>query len=158
MDFYVGMVLAALTFLASLISIELGLSAAIIEIALGVIAGNFLGVMQLTWVKYIAGFGGILLTFLAGAEVDLRVMRQKAKASFLIGTLSFAAPFVGTMLLCRHLLHWGWPSAQLAGIVPTFFAQRFFHPQHALEVLGSEIEPERLETMEPDLNRAADGR
>jgi Kef-type K+ transport system membrane component KefB len=116
MDFYVGMVLAALTFLASLISVEVGLSAAIIEITLGVIAGNLLGVQQLDWVKYIAGFGGILLTFLAGAEVDLRVMREKAKASFLVGVLSFFAPFLGTTGLCRYLLNWDWPSAKLAGI------------------------------------------
>jgi Kef-type K+ transport system membrane component KefB len=110
------MVLAALTFLASLISIEVGLSAAIIEISLGVIAGNLLGMQQLDWVKYIAGFGGILLTFLAGAEVDVRVMREKAKASFLVGVLSFLAPFLGTMGLCRYLLNWGWHSAELAGI------------------------------------------
>lgn len=116
MDLYVGMVLAALTFLASLISIRLGLSAAIIEISLGVMAGNLLGVKQLDWVKYIAGFGGILLTFLAGAEVDLRVMREKAKESFLIGVLSFLAPFLGTMWTCRYLLNWDWRSAELAGL------------------------------------------
>jgi len=43
MDLYVGIVLAGLAFLASLVSVELGLSAAIIEMALGVIGGNFLG-------------------------------------------------------------------------------------------------------------------
>ncbi|MBI1745388.1 MAG: cation:proton antiporter [Acidobacteria bacterium] len=116
MDLYVGLLLAVLTFIASLLSIKLGLSAAIIEITLGVIAGNFLGVTQLDWVKYIAGFGGILLTFLAGAEVDVQVMRGKAKESILIGTLSFAIPFLATMLLCRYLLHWDWPPAQIAGL------------------------------------------
>ncbi len=78
MDIYTGMVLAALIFIASLVSVELGISAAIIEITLGVLAGNFLHIRQLDWVKYIASFGGILLTFLAGAEVDRRVMREKA--------------------------------------------------------------------------------
>ena len=116
MDLFVGMVLAALTLVASLISVELGLSAAIIEITLGVIGGNFLGLQQLEWVKYIASFGGILLTFLAGAEVDLKVMREKSKESFAIGMLSFLVPFLGTMLLCHYLLGWDWRSAQLAGI------------------------------------------
>ncbi len=116
MELYVGMVLAGLVFLASVISVELGLSAAILEIALGVIGGNFLGLQQLDWVKYIAGFGGILLTFLAGAEVDLGLMRQKAKESLLIGALSFFAPFLAVMLLSHYLLGWDWPSAQLAGI------------------------------------------
>ena len=110
------MVLAALIFLASLVSVEVGLSVAIIEITLGVVAGNVLGVQQTEWVRYIAGFGGILLTFLAGTEVDLRVMREKAKASFLIGSLSFLAPFLGTLLVCRFLLGWNLPAATLAGI------------------------------------------
>jgi Kef-type K+ transport system membrane component KefB len=116
MELYVGMVLAGLTFLAGLISVELGLAAAIIEITLGVIGGNVLGLQQLDWVIYIAGFGGILLTFMAGAEVDLRVLREKSRESFLIGGLSFFAPFLGTMLLCHGLLGWDWRAAQLAGI------------------------------------------
>src|SRR5262249_35980504 len=65
---------------------------------------------------YVAGFGGILLTFLAGAEVDLRVMRQEARASFLIGAVSFAAPFLGTLLVCHYVLGWNWQPAELAGI------------------------------------------
>jgi Kef-type K+ transport system membrane component KefB len=116
MDWYTGTVLAAAVFLASLISVELGLSAAVIEITLGVLLGNVLGIEQTDWVRYIAGFGGILLTFMAGAEVDLRVLREQATASLLIGGLSFLAPFVGTMLVCRFALAWTWPAAQLAGI------------------------------------------
>jgi len=116
MDIYTGMVLAALIFLASLVSVELGISAAIIEITLGVAAGNFLHLQQLDWVKYVASFGGILLTFLAGAEVDRKVMREKAKESFLIGSISFLAPFLGTMFVCRYFLHWDWAAAKLAGV------------------------------------------
>ncbi len=116
MEIYTGMVLAALIFLASLISVELGISAAIVEITLGVVAGNFLHVNQLDWVKYIASFGGILLTFLAGAEVDRKVMREKARESFLIGGISFLAPFLGTMLVCHYFLHWDWAPAKLAGV------------------------------------------
>jgi Kef-type K+ transport system membrane component KefB len=110
------MVLAALVFLASLVSVEIGLSAAIIEITLGVVGGNFLGLRQVEWVRYIAAFGGVLLTFMAGAEVDVRVMREKARESFTIGALSFLAPFLGTMFLCGRVLHWDWKAAQLAGI------------------------------------------
>lgn len=116
MDIYTGMVLSGLIFLASLISVEFGISAAIVEIVFDIVAGNLLGLQPLGWVKYIAGFGGILLTFLAGAEVDRRVMREKAKESFLIGSISFLAPFLGTMWVCHHFLHWDWASARLAGI------------------------------------------
>jgi Kef-type K+ transport system membrane component KefB len=116
MDLYEGVVLAALVFVAAMASVELGLSAAVIEIALGVVAGNWLGLQQRDWIQYIAGFGGILLTFMAGAEVDPRVMRQQAKASFLIGGISFLAPFLGALLVCRHVLGWTWPAALLTGI------------------------------------------
>jgi Kef-type K+ transport system membrane component KefB len=115
-DLYVGMVLAALILLSSVISVELGLSAAIVEITLGVIGGNFLGLEQREWVRFVAGLGGILLTFLAGAEVDVRVLREKSKQSFVIGVLSFSGPFLGTMLVCYYSLGWSWPAAQIAGV------------------------------------------
>ncbi|MFH1261889.1 MAG: cation:proton antiporter [Pseudomonadota bacterium] len=116
MDLYVGLVFAVLIFLASLLSVEIALSAAIIEIALGVIGGNFLGLQQLPWVMYIAGFGGILLTFLAGAEVDIGILKERGKESFLIGGLSFAIPFFGTLLVCRHALGWSWKAAEIGGL------------------------------------------
>lgn len=115
-DLYVGTVLAGLIFLSSVLSVELGISASIIEIALGVLAGNFLGVTALPWVTYIAGLGGILLTFLAGAEVDLDVMRTKFKGSLLIGGVSFFVPFLGAMLVSHYLLGWDWKAAQIAGV------------------------------------------
>lgn len=116
MNFYQGTVLAALIFVAGLLSVELGLSAAILEITLGVVAGNFLGIEQTEWVTYTAALGGILLTFMAGAEVDSRVLRQRARESFSIGILSFLAPFIGVALLCQYFLGWGWEAAKLAGI------------------------------------------
>src|SRR5687767_13318839 len=100
MDWYTGTVLAAAVFLGSLLSVEIGLSAAIIELSLGVLLGNVLGIQQTEWIRYLAGFGGILLTFLAGAEVDLRVLREQARASLFIGGLSFLAPFLATLLVC----------------------------------------------------------
>ncbi len=115
-DVYVGMVLAGLIFLSSVLSVELGLSAAIIEIALGVLAGNLFGATSLPWVAYIASFGGILLTFLAGAEVDLDVMRAKFKESLFIGGVSFLAPFLGALLICHYVLGWDWKGAQIAGV------------------------------------------
>jgi Kef-type K+ transport system membrane component KefB len=65
---------------------------------------------------FLASFGSILLTFLAGAEVDPKLMREKLKESFLIGGVSFLAPFVGTWLVCSWLLGWTTPAAQIAGV------------------------------------------
>ena len=55
---------------ASLVSIRLGISVALIEIAFGVLAGNFAGLHTTTWIDFLATFGSGLLTFLAGAEID----------------------------------------------------------------------------------------
>src|SRR6266498_1374141 len=97
-------------------SVELGLSVAVIEILAGMIVGNTLHVATPEWLIFLAGFGSVVLTFLAGAEVDPVSLRQSWKASTLIGTLSFAAPFVAAMLACRYLAGWDWPAAQIGGI------------------------------------------
>jgi Kef-type K+ transport system membrane component KefB len=73
------MVLSILILLASRISVELGVTVAILEIALGVVAGNVLDIAPLRWLNFLAAFGSVVLTFLAGAEVDPGVLRAKAK-------------------------------------------------------------------------------
>ena len=93
-----------------------GLSVALIEIVVGAVAGNLLPLALTDWVNFLAGFGAILLTFLAGTEIDPRVMRKHAAASIGIGVVSFAAPYLGCMAYARFLLDWPWPQAQIAGI------------------------------------------
>ena len=112
----VAVIAGLLVLLASVASVELGVSVALIEISLGVVAGNFLGLTSPPWMDFLAAFGSILLTFLAGAEVDARVMQEKLKESVLIGGLSFAAPFVGAWLFCAWVLGWSTPAAQIAGV------------------------------------------
>jgi Kef-type K+ transport system membrane component KefB len=106
----------ALALAASLISIRVGLSVALIEIVVGAFGGNLIGLPLTPWVNYLAGFGAILLTFLAGAEVDMRVVRRNLGASVGIGVVSFLLPYLGCMLAARYLLGWPWPQAQIAGI------------------------------------------
>jgi len=105
-----------LAFVSSLISIRLTLSVALIEIMVGALGGNLIGLPLTPWVNYLAGFGAILLTFLAGAEVDMAVVRRNVGASVGIGFVSFLFPYVGCMLAARYLLDWPWPQAQIAGI------------------------------------------
>ena len=99
---------------SSILSLHIGLSVAIIEIVAGAIAGNS-GLKPEPWMDYLAGFGGIILTFLAGAEIDTRLMRAKFKESILIGGLSFLLPFAGVFLLTRFALGWNVGSALIAG-------------------------------------------
>src|SRR5256885_9897153 len=112
----IAVIAGLLILLASVASVELGVSVALIEISFGVVAGNFLGVTGPPWMDFVASFGSILLTFLAGAEVDPRVMRERLKESVLIGSLSFAGPFFGAWLVCVWVLGWPTPTAQIAGV------------------------------------------
>ncbi len=112
---YAATVLVLLVFVASVISVEAALSAAIIEIVLGVAAANFLGMHPAPWMDFIAGFGGILLTFLAGIEVDQDILRQKLKESLLIGCSSFLVPCVAAMAFCYWVAGWSGPASAIAG-------------------------------------------
>jgi len=111
----IPLVAGALILIASLISLRLGLSVAIIEILLGAIAGNLHLLQAEAWMTYLASFGGILLTFLAGTEIDVGLMQQKWRESVLIGLASFLAPFIGTFLFTYFIADWGLTASLLAG-------------------------------------------
>jgi Kef-type K+ transport system membrane component KefB len=108
---WLGLALAA-----SVISIWAGMSVALVEIMVGAVAGNTVGLTLAPWVNYLAGFGAILLTFLAGTEIDRAVVRKNFAASLGIGVVSFAAPYVGVLLFARYIAGWPWDQAQIAGI------------------------------------------
>jgi Kef-type K+ transport system membrane component KefB len=115
-ELYVAMILAVAAVAASMISIEIGISVAIIEIALGVVLGNTLHLAAPDWLTFLAGFGSVILTFNAGTEIDPDRLRRTWKASLLIGGVSFAAPFVCALLTCRYGLGWTWRAAEIGGI------------------------------------------
>ena len=108
---WIGLALAA-----TLISLRIAISVALLEIMVGVIGGNFLPLQRTEWVNFLAGFGSILLTFLAGAEVDPQILRKKFKESFGIGFVSFLMPFFGAMGYAYYVGGWTFPQAAIAGI------------------------------------------
>jgi Kef-type K+ transport system membrane component KefB len=59
-----------LALLASIISIRVAMSVAPFEVMVGTVAGNTIGLQLTDGVNFLAGFGAILLTFLAGTEID----------------------------------------------------------------------------------------
>lgn len=115
-DLQAAMVMGLLVLAASMLSVELGLSVAIIEILMGVLGGNFLGLHTTPWIDFMAGFGSIVLTFLAGAEVDPRVLKEKWKESLLIGGFSFLAPFLGALAFAYFVVGWDLQAAEIAGV------------------------------------------
>ncbi len=106
----------ALALAASIISIRVAISVALVEIVVGAIAGNTIGLDLTPWVNYLAGFGAILLTFLAGTEIEMKVIRNNLGASVGIGVVGFFAPYLGVLAYAHFGLGWPWPQAQIAGI------------------------------------------
>ena len=92
-------VLAAVALLASVISVEVGITVALVELTLGVVVGNVLHLETQDWLTLIAGFASIVLTFLAGMEVDPRYMQRRLGATVGIGVVSFVGPFVVASLV-----------------------------------------------------------
>ena len=107
-----------LAVVATAFSLKLGISVAIIEIVIGIIAGNFLHFSSAghDWLIFLAGLGSVVLTFLAGAEIDPEAMRQTWKASLSIGIMSFLAPFIGALIFSYYFLSWTWAASLLAGV------------------------------------------
>src|SRR3990172_4179287 len=105
-----------LALLASLISIRLGISVALIEILVGVVAGNFSGLQSNVWIDFLAAFGATLLTFLAGAEIDPASLRRHLRISFAVGLVSFAAPFAAAFTFAYFVAGWTLQAAAICGI------------------------------------------
>jgi Kef-type K+ transport system membrane component KefB len=105
-----------LALVASLISMRVAISVALIEIVVGALAGNTVGLHITDWVNFLAGFGAILLTFLAGTEIDPRIVKKHFWSSMGIGIMGFFAPYLGVLAYAHWSLAWPWPQAQIAGI------------------------------------------
>ncbi|HEV7610748.1 MAG TPA: cation:proton antiporter [Steroidobacteraceae bacterium] len=113
-----------LALVATLLSIWLRVATALSEIVVGTVAqliiGATIGTTLLrtddSWIKFLSGTGAIVLTFLAGAELDPAVFRIKWKEASLIGLVGFVAPFFGCTAIAYWILHWDVRASWLAGV------------------------------------------
>ena len=116
---WLGLALAA-----TLLSIWLRIATAMSEIIVGTVAqlliGAVLGAAALgtdqSWIKFLASTGAVVLTFLAGAELDPDVMRRAWRQATVVGLVAFTAPFLGCAAVARFLVGWSSDASWLAGI------------------------------------------
>jgi Kef-type K+ transport system membrane component KefB len=109
-------ILAGAVLLASMVSVQIGVSVALVELALGVAFGNVLRLNpDQSWLVLISSFASVVLTFLAGAEVDPDDFRERFGASLAIGVVSFAGPFAVATLIALGPLGWTTTAALIAG-------------------------------------------
>src|SRR5215469_6572578 len=118
--YYVAAIWLGMALIASVISIRIAVPAALVEIVVGALAGNIPGirehVTQTDVVVFLASVGSLVLTFLAGAEIDPVSLRGHWKASVSIGAVSFALPFLAAFGFCALVLGWPLHAAEIGGI------------------------------------------
>lgn len=122
--FTIATIWLGLAVVSTIIAYHLRVSIALIEICVGVaaaaIANHFFGQdvlgSNLEWLRFLASAGAVLLTFLAGAELDPKVISSKKKEVLIIGAVGFIAPFLGCAALARFILHWSVQASWLAGV------------------------------------------
>jgi Kef-type K+ transport system membrane component KefB len=108
-------ILAVVVVLASMLSVELGIAVALFELGLGVVVGNVFDLHSQEWLDFIASFASIVLTFLAGLEVDPGYFRERFKPSIAIGLVSFIGPFIVGSLVAYLGLDWTLKASLIAG-------------------------------------------
>ena len=113
-----------LALIATLVAIWFKISTALSEIVVGTVAQLIIGAFfvhgelgaKAPWVTFLAGTGAIVLTFLAGAELDPQIFRMKWKEATVIGLVGFFGPFLGCTVIAHFILHWTVRSSWLAGV------------------------------------------
>ncbi len=114
----------ALAVLGAVVAYHLRVSIALVEICVGVIAAavaDYFGKTDglgsnLEWIRFLAASGAILLTFLAGAELDPEVIQRKLKEVTVVGLVGFLAPFLGCAIIARYVLDWDLQASLLCGV------------------------------------------
>ncbi|MGD0547790.1 MAG: cation:proton antiporter [Terracidiphilus sp.] len=116
---WVGLALAA-----TLLAIWFKISTALSEIVVGTVAQLVIGAFMAQggllgntpWITFLAGTGAIVLTFLAGAELDPVIFKTKWREASIIGLAGFFGPFLGCTAIAHYVLHWAIMPSWLCGV------------------------------------------
>jgi len=122
--FLVAALWLGLAVVSAAVAYHLRVSIALVEICVGVVAAAAAGYAgnpdllgsDAEWLRFLAASGAVLLTFLAGAELEPRVIRKKMKEVTAVGLVGFLAPFFGCAAIARFLLDWNIEASLLCGI------------------------------------------
>ncbi len=88
------LLVSLLIFVAGILSLELGISVAIMEILSGILAGNLFRLISSSWIDNLSLFGLLGLMFFAGFDTDVNLLKRNWRSSLAIGTASFGVPFI----------------------------------------------------------------
>jgi glutathione-regulated potassium-efflux system ancillary protein KefC len=122
--YVVATVWLALAVISAVIAYHLRVAIALVEICVGMIVAAIAGYLGKTellganseWLRFLASAGAVLLTFLAGAELDPETLREKAKEVSIVGLIGFLSPFLGCAAIAYYVLGWDLRASLLAGV------------------------------------------
>ena len=120
---YLPALVAIAVVVAGIIGIRSRISSSIFEVAAGVILANLLGLSIAPWLDFLGTFGGLVLTFLAGSEVEFILLRKQAKQSFGIGTMAFVAPLIGIIGFLTVFTNWTWDARLAGGLAANYYVR-----------------------------------
>ncbi|MCX7737347.1 MAG: cation:proton antiporter [Candidatus Kapabacteria bacterium] len=122
--FLIASVWLFLAIISTIIANKLKISIALIEITIGAIFGliaielNFVEKIHANseWLRFVASSGAILLTFLAGAELEPEALKKRFNEVSVVGIIGFLAPFIGATLISYYFLQWDLRASLLVGV------------------------------------------
>lgn len=122
--FFIAALWLGLAIFSAVVAYHLRVSIALVEICVGVVAAAVAGYFgkvdafgsNLEWLRFLAASGAVLLTFLAGAELEPEVIQKKLKEVTVVGLIGFFAPFLGCTVIARYVLDWNLQASLLCGV------------------------------------------
>lgn len=122
-----GTVYMAFAVISAVIAYHLRISIAVVEMIVAACIANLsiyftgLNIFEPSseWVKILASFASVLLTFLAGSEIDSKVIKEKYIESFLVGFTGFLSSFLVAFLISKYIMGFDLKASILSGIIIT---------------------------------------
>jgi glutathione-regulated potassium-efflux system ancillary protein KefC len=87
---------------AGFLSLELAFPIAIAEFLAGMIGKHFIDYKDIPWIKFFSHLGLLGLMFLAGFEIEIKVLKKNLSKNLKIGFLSYIVPFLSISILCIY--------------------------------------------------------
>jgi glutathione-regulated potassium-efflux system ancillary protein KefC len=119
LDLHSTAFVAAVVVLTGLVSIKTGLPFAVLETLAGVLLGSFLGLTLEPWLDFLGTMGGLALTFLAGAEISLKLLGLSARQSIILGAVGFISTLLGEMVFLSIFTGWSFLARMTASLALT---------------------------------------
>ncbi len=99
-----SLIIVLLILISAVVSVELSIAVPVLEVVAGAIGANLFGVEFTPPFQYLSFLGLVSLMYVAGLEVDLKLMRGNLRKGGFTGTMSFLVPFVVMTLLFYFLV------------------------------------------------------